>query len=208
MIDNKEKSLFIFDLDGVIFDSKRNMEVAWNETSKKFKLNISFARYFNEIGKPFLKILKSLGIEQNKKIYEHFKKISIREINKIKPYEGVIDQLKYLKKKKIKFSIVTSKDRARTTFLLKKHDIRPDSVHCPNNILRGKPFPDHLLYSIKKNKKKRGQACFVGDTKVDYQAAKKANILFIFAEYGYGSSDKLYKNKITNFKQIRRFINN
>jgi len=31
---------------------------------------------------------------------------------------------------------------------------------------------------------------------------------FIFAKYGYGENNKLYKYKISNFKQIRKFIEN
>ena len=201
-----KKKLIIFDLDGVIFDSRKNMELAINETSKKFKLKIKFSEYFKKIGMPFLNILKSLKIKPSIKIYKYFQKISLREINLIEPYEGVIDLLEFLKKKKIKFSIVTSKDLKRTNFFLKKFKIKPNSVHCPNNKLRGKPYPDHLLHSLKINKISNDNACYVGDTKIDYLAAKKAKIFFIFATYGYGKNSKLYKNKILRFRNIRKFI--
>ena len=75
-----------------------------------------------------------------------------------------------------------------------------------NKKLRGKPYPDHLLYSLKKNKIKTKNAYFVGDTKIDFLASKRAKIKFIFAKYGYGEDNKLYKYKISNFKQIRRYI--
>jgi phosphoglycolate phosphatase len=120
----------------------------------------------------------------------------------------VLDELKYLKKNKIKFSIVTSKDFRRTKYLLNKFEIKPFSIHCPNKKLRGKPYPDHLLYSLKKNKVKPKDACFVGDTNIDFMAAKNAKIKFIFAKYGYGIDNKLYKNKISNFKEIKKFIKN
>ena len=42
----KDKSLYLFDLDGVIIDSKKNMRVSWNLVNKKFGLNISFKKYF------------------------------------------------------------------------------------------------------------------------------------------------------------------
>ena len=44
-----KKSFLLLDLDGVIFDSKKNMESAWNKTSKKFELNIPFSLYFKNI---------------------------------------------------------------------------------------------------------------------------------------------------------------
>ena len=201
-----KKSFLLLDLDGVIFDSKKNMESSWNKTSKKFKLNIPFSLYFKNIGLPFLKILKSLGVKPNKKIYQFFKESSLKEIHLIKPYNNVLSLLNFLKKKKIKFSIVTSKDYKRSKFLLKKFNVEPCSIHCPNTKLRGKPYPDQLLHSLKKNKIKAKDACFVGDTKIDFLAAKRAKITFIFAKYGYGKNSSLYKHKISNFKQIKNFI--
>jgi len=206
MKDLSKKSFLIFDLDGVVFDSKKNMKFAWNTTSKKFHLNVSFAKYFDKIGMPFLKILNSLKIQPNKKIYKFFKEASLKKINLIKPYKNVLNEFRYLKKNKIKFAIVTSKDFKRSKFLLNKYKIQPSSIHCPTKKLRGKPYPDQLLHSLKKNKIKLENAWFVGDTKIDYLAARRAKINFIFAKYGYGSSDKLYKYKISNFKQIRKFI--
>ena len=198
--------LVIFDLDGVIFDSKKNMKLAWNKTSKKFNLNVKFEKYFEKIGMPFLNILKTLNIKPDKRIYRFFQKISFQEIDKINLYDGVTEQLKFLKEKRIKFSIVTSKDFKRSSFLLRKFKIKPNSIHCPNNILKGKPHPDHLLYCLKKNKINPNDAYYVGDTKIDYLAAKRANISFIFAGYGYGKNNKLYKNKISKFKYIKKFL--
>ena len=202
----KQKIFLIFDLDGVVFDSKKNMESAWNDTSIKFKLKVSFNSYFKKIGMPFLKILSSLGIEQNPKFFEYFKKASLKKINSIKPYNNVMKVFKFLDKKKIKFSIVTSKDFKRSKFLLKKFNIKPSSIHCPNSRLRGKPYPDQLLYSLKKNNFKAENTYFVGDTHVDFLAAKRAKINFIYAEYGYGKNNKLYQYKISNFKEIKKFL--
>ena len=202
-----KKKLLIFDLDGVIFDSKKNMELAWNETSKKYNLNILFPLYFKRIGMPFLEILKSLGVKPKNEIYQCFKDTSLKKIHVIKPYKYVIDQLKLLKKNNIKFSIVTSKDFKRTKFLLRKFNIQPNTIHCPNNRLRGKPYPDHLLNSLKKNKVKPKDACFFGDTEVDFLAAKKAKIDFIFAKYGYGKKNSNYNYQIDSFKQIKKIIN-
>lgn len=193
-------------MDGVIFDSKKNMNLAWSKTSKKFNLNTSFNQYFKKIGMPFSKILKSLKIKPNPKIYKYYKEASQKKINCIKPYKNVTKIFKYLEKKKIKFSIVTSKDYKRSKFLLKKFDLKPCSIHCPNKKLRGKPYPDHILFSLLKNKITAKDTCFVGDTKIDYMAAKSAKVTFIFAKYGYGKNLSIYKNKISRFEQILDFI--
>ena len=207
MKDLKKKKLLIFDLDGVIFDSKKNMEFAWNKTSKKFNLKIPFYLYFKKIGMPFLKILETLNVKPDNSIYKCFKKSSLKKINLIKPYQYSINELKLLKKNKINFSIVTSKDLKRTKYLLNKYKIKPSSIHCPNSKLRGKPFPDHLLASLKKNKVKANNAYYFGDMDVDFQSAKNAKIKFVFAKYGYGKTNKKYKSTISNFKEINKYIN-
>ena len=97
---NNKKKLLIFDLDGVIFNSKKNMEIAWNKTSEKFNLNINFSKYFSKIGMPFMEILKSLEVEPRKDIYKCFKDASLENINVIKPYKNVTKMLHKLKKTK------------------------------------------------------------------------------------------------------------
>ena len=53
------KPTFIFDLDGVLIDSKRNMQYSWIAVQKKFKIShIQFDDYFDKIGRPFYKILE------------------------------------------------------------------------------------------------------------------------------------------------------
>tara|TARA_B100001093_G_C26634010_1_gene930173 strand:- start:46 stop:669 length:624 start_codon:yes stop_codon:yes gene_type:complete len=198
--------LLIFDLDGVIFNSKKNMQSAWTETSKKFNLRISFSSYFKKIGMPFSKILTSLGVQPFDKIFEYYNKKSLEAFSLVKPYKHVLKELKYLEKNKIKFSIVTSKNLKRTKFFLKKFNIKPCSIHCPNKKLRGKPYPDHLLKSLERNKVKAQNAYYFGDTDVDFLAAKRAKINFVFVKYGYGKYKNAYKINITNFKEIKNFI--
>lgn len=201
-----KKKLLIFDLDGVLFDSKKNMRLSWDETSTKFNLKIPFSKYFSKIGMPFLEILKSLEIEPKIEIFRFYNCASIKHFAQIKPYKGVIKQLKLLNKNGIKFSIVTSKDSKRTKLLLKKYNIKPNSIHCPNKRLRGKPYPDHLLNSLLKNKVSSKEACFFGDTKIDYTAAKRAKICFIFVRYGYSKYERIFKNSISNFNEIIKCI--
>ena len=66
---------FIFDLDGVIIDSKANMVSSWNYTSKKFNLKIGFNKYEKYIGLPFKKILINLGIK--KRLHSDIEKITL-----------------------------------------------------------------------------------------------------------------------------------
>lgn len=202
----KKYKFIIFDLDGVIFDSRKNMKKSWLDVCKKHKINVSFKKYFEKIGVPFFKILKILGVEPDEKIFKTFQKSSLKNINLVRLYPGVQKEFQMLKKNKIKYSILTSKDLKRTKILLKKYNIIPETIHCPEKKFRGKPYPDQIFDCLKKNKIKKNDVCFVGDTYVDYLAAKKANIGFIFAKYGYGIDEIFYTNKVLKFNGIQKYI--
>ena len=203
----KKYNFFIFDLDGVIFDSKKNMSLSWEATKNKFGLKATFKSYFQNIGKPFDDIMKCINVQPSKDISNCYKNNSLKHIKKIKIYPNVIKILNILNKKKIKFSIVTSKDRERTLFLLNKFKIHPYSVHCPKKNILGKPNPDMLISAIKRSKIKNIKTCYVGDTYTDYKAAKNAKIDFVYASYGY-EFRKIPKStiNINNFKDLKLYI--
>ena len=57
------KDLVLFDLDGVIIDSRDNMELSWTAVRAETGVTVPFADYFGLIGRPFREILSMLGIE-------------------------------------------------------------------------------------------------------------------------------------------------
>ena len=58
---------FIFDLDGVLLDSRSNMKSAWSGVKKEMSINREFKEYEKYIGLPFQKILSKLKINLKKK---------------------------------------------------------------------------------------------------------------------------------------------
>jgi len=57
--------LVVFDLDGVLIDSRRNMLFSWKKVKKNFCLRQDFSEYRKYIGLPFDVILKKIGIHYN-----------------------------------------------------------------------------------------------------------------------------------------------
>jgi HAD superfamily hydrolase (TIGR01549 family) len=204
---NKNIKLILLDLDGVIIDSKKNMQMSWNKVRKVFKLKVPFNSYFKHIGLPFETILKRLLIKKNlNKISKTYQNESIRHFNKIKLYPGVAKTLKDLIKRKIKLGIVTSKDKDRTLKLIKKFKINIKLIVSPSKGLRGKPYPDQLLKAMKMLKTNSSNTIYVGDMLVDYRAAKNSGINFIHSKYGYGKKKILYKYSIKQFKDLSKII--
>ena len=200
------KKLILFDLDGVLFNTKINMERSWNDVKKEFGININFKFYFNKIGIPFNQILKKLRIERNKKKIELFyKKKSIFYNNLTKIYPNVKTTLNYLKKK-YKLGIVTSKDRFRTKKLIEQYKLKFSVVICPSKKIRGKPFPDPINKALNILKVNNCNTYYVGDTKYDYLAAKRSLVKFIYASYGYGNLKKGKLLKIKKFSDLKKYF--
>ena len=66
------KTAYIFDLDGVLIDSKHMMQQAWQICELEHKLTQSFDEYFKCIGMPFKDILQTIGIEDNHDAIKRF----------------------------------------------------------------------------------------------------------------------------------------
>jgi len=200
--------LIIFDLDGVLIDSKKNMSLAWSEVKKKHSLKNDFKEYFKFIGYPFGSILKKLGIKKNHTgIQATYSNASIIALNKIRLFKNIKEVLKKLKNNKIKMAILTSKDKNRTRTIVKKFDLPFSIIQCGEKGVKGKPYPFQINKIIKKFKFQRNEIAYVGDMKVDFLLTKKAKINFIFANYGYGK-DLNYKYKIETPKDLLKFLHN
>ena len=97
-----KKKLIIFDLDGVLINSLKNMELSLNQTNKKLGLNLNFSEYKQFIGLPFEKIMNKIGIKKQiniiKKYYIFY---SNKNLNKLTIKKKNIKDLKSLKKNNI-----------------------------------------------------------------------------------------------------------
>ena len=201
----KLKKIYLFDLDGVLIDSKKNMQLSWNELSLKNNINVPFSNYFSLIGLPFIQILKKLKIKQKyfKNIEYDFKVNSIKNLKYIKIHKGVLKTLKILKKKKKIVGILTSKEKIRTLKILSKFNIKVDLVLCPYRNLIGKPNPKQINDLAKKIRVSKEKIVYIGDMKVDKLTAKNAKVDYIHANYGYNKNVKS-KYLIKNIYDIVR----
>jgi len=194
----KKYKLILFDLDGVIIDSKKNMEISWSAVQVAFKIDIPFDKYFELIGRPFKDIMNMLGLSSLsndiKKVYDV---VSSCRIDLIKDYNEAIDLINKLRAKGIRVGVVTSKDEQRTLEIIRHLDILFDVIDCPDDSIRGKPNPDQLLRAILKCQIDPLETLYIGDMKTDYVSAKRAGMDYVHADWGFGdcNSDVLRASK-------------
>jgi phosphoglycolate phosphatase len=199
----RKKKIYLFDLDGVLINSKKNMQVSWEAVNRKYDLKVSFKDYFKLIGMPFYVILRKLKIKPTnyEKISKEYNLNSIKNIKYIKLQNGVIKTLNILKKNGKIIGILTSKEKIRTKKILKKLKIKLNLVLCPQRNLIGKPNPKQINELSKKRKVQKNQMVYIGDMNVDKLTAKNAKIDYIHAKYGYSKKIKS-KYSIKNIEDI------
>ena len=202
------KKVIIFDLDGVLVDSKTNMKTSWNAVQKKFNLqNIKFCDYFSKIGQPFFEILKQLNIKNNyNQIKFCYDQTSIKNLNTIEYFPRTIETLEKLKLKGYDICIATSKDKIRTRLILNDILYLFTMIQCPEKNLKGKPHPDQINNIIKKLKVNPNDCIYIGDTKIDYLTSINSNIDFLFAEWGYSKLEKIYAVSLKKIEDILDII--
>jgi HAD superfamily hydrolase (TIGR01549 family) len=183
----RDKRLALFDLDGVLLDSKENMRLSWDQVRKQLGVTVEFSSYFSRIGRPFKNIMDQLGLSEQAKEIESVYRISSMENLKLAQfYPGALEMLSNISASEVKIGIVTSKDKLRTDAILAMLPITFASVRTPNPAIRGKPAPDQLLAAMAEVGVDPADTLYIGDMAADHEAAVRARVDYIHAEWGYG----------------------
>lgn len=104
-----------------------------------------------------------------------------------KPYDGVFPLLDQCKAEGKKLGICTNKPGFLAKPLLEALKLAPyfETILGSDNVKNKKPHGDHILDTIKAVGGVPSNALMLGDSEVDYYAAKNANIPIILISHGY-----------------------
>ena len=199
----------VFDLDGTLVDTKYDMLDAGNLVfeSQGWKAKLKgFSGLQTAIqgGRAILRYgLKEEGISFTEKSLKDYYQLYLHNYDKVldnksRNYVGVVDTLSKLQPMGVKLGLCTNKPEKHARELLKRLglvDFFKNSFIGSDTIGIAKPNPMPLLEAIYRLDKKPEDVFFVGDTNTDAEAAKNANVDFIFCEYGHGSIYKLAKGE-------------
>ena len=179
--------LALFDLDGVLIDSRANMAAAWRAVQHECGIEVPFEFYFAQIGLPFADILRRLGLnEEAGKAEAVYARASIEHFHLIRCYPGIVEALAALRLGGLALGIVTSKDARRTALAIERIGATFDVVQSPAPGLRGKPAPDQLLVAAAELDVTTQRAIYIGDMPVDALTARRAGMAYAHADWGYG----------------------
>ena len=197
------KKLLLFDLDGVLLDSRLNMSKAWEAVQSQLNIQVSFERYFAQIGRPFGDIMKSLGLRDHAHEAERvFRVASMKNLHLLEFFPGVESSLVEAHTSGFQLGVVTSKDKMRTDAILALLPVEFVTVRTPEPGYRGKPAPDHLLAACAEANRDPCETLYVGDMFFDYSAAFRAGIDYVHVRWGYGDRPADCSRTVNSMREL------
>ncbi|HVV54305.1 MAG TPA: HAD family hydrolase [Mucilaginibacter sp.] len=208
---NKFDSI-IFDLDGTLWDSTRNVAVAWEEARKQVDYvteNITVERVRSVTGMAYDLIFELLLPDLDVQRRNEFKAICAKsEIDTLEArggdlYPELAGTIRYLADQYRLFIVSNCQSGYIETFL----------DHCPV----AEYFAGHQCYGTKGQPKAENirdiindhqlkTPVYVGDTTGDRDSAAKAGVPFIYASYGFGRVDEGMIATIGEFGELKALL--
>ncbi|MDD2478950.1 MAG: HAD-IIIA family hydrolase [Victivallaceae bacterium] len=203
-------NVVIFDLDGTLIDSRKDLTTAINLTRNYYKLPpLELATVCDFVGNGVRKLMeRSLAktginiddaLPHMKKFYEeHF-------IDETVLYPGVVDGLRKLNASGLKLAVITNKPSQAAKLLLNKLEVDKyfDEIMGDGCGYPLKPAPDALLYFVDKWQADPKKSWMVGDHYTDLEAGNLAGLACCWASYGFGDTrDLKYNLKVESFSEF------
>lgn len=186
----------IFDLDGTLADTLESIGTATNKVLENCglpKQPMESYKYFAGDGADTLirRALTAAGDEDNRwfeKAYAEYKVVFQKDCTyKVKPYEGIIEMLREVKKQGIKLAVVSNKPHARTQEVVEKlfgNDIF-DVVIGQREGIAKKPDPVGALEAAGKLGLLPEECMYIGDTNVDMETGHRAGMFTVGVLWGF-----------------------
>jgi len=209
----------LFDLDGTIVDTARDLMTAHNHVMKKFGHNEKKLEDIKTLAGKVAWVMmqrafkKEINDEKIKKemtneFIDYYSKNIYKESM---PVEGIFDFLKWAKSKNIAMAVCTNKQERLAIDLLKKiklFDYFEYIAGC-DTFDFNKPDPRHLTNVVEIINGDLKKTIMVGDSEVDANSAHSANLPFILVEDGYTekkTSEIKHDVLIKNFNNFNKII--
>ncbi|MCA3554583.1 HAD family hydrolase [Aestuariivirga sp.] len=200
MIEARQQTSFLFDLDGTLVDSVYDHVLAWHEALQEEGVEVSVWRLHRKIGMSgglFTKALaRETGREFGPEMLERLRQLHLKHYNarshRTRPLPGAKELLAHLTDNDIPWAIATSGRIETAGPVLKILGVDPARhVVITRDLVRyAKPDPDLFLAAAGKLGCGIETACVVGDAIWDMLAARRARALGIgLLTGGYGMEE-------------------
>jgi phosphoglycolate phosphatase len=187
----------IFDFDYTLADSSKGVKECINYALKKLELPPVSDEILNQtIGLSLQDTFEYLSNEKDIKRGSEFARLFVEKADLVMAdltyiFENVASLLKKLKEDNIKLGIVSTKFRYRIESILYREKMLNlfSVIIGGEDVVRNKPDPEGLRTAIKKLDVSPLKSVYIGDSIVDAETAKRANIPFIAVLTGVTSKE-------------------
>jgi phosphoglycolate phosphatase len=187
--------LVVFDLDGTLIDSRRDIAESANATLVECGARPLPEEQIGRMvgdGAPVLvaRAFAAAGVSAPADALERFLDIyNGRLMNYTRPYEGIPQVLEQLERRAT-LAVLTNKPRAATDLLLAglglARHFGPERVVGGDGPLRRKPDPEGLRHLMASTGVSPVETVLVGDSVIDWRTARAAATHVCLARYGFG----------------------
>ncbi|NBX92881.1 MAG: HAD family hydrolase [Proteobacteria bacterium] len=190
--------LLIFDLDGTLLDTRKDIAKAVNKALKIHSLpEVSLQDVTRGIGTGVRGLINSVAKTASESLQqmlvEEYKKIFLEQKDEsTEVFSGVVETLASINKTKV---ILTNKSDLFTEPTLKRFHLEPyfDSWFSRESFVQGKPSPVPCIEICKKYGVRPEQAVMIGDTPIDLKAGQSAGVRTAAVLYGYTLAEQLIR---------------
>lgn len=201
----------IFDLDGTLWDASASCAMAWNKALenkgvKDFVITQQLAHSFagklmDDIFSQYFTFLPPERYNDMAAAYAEQEKLHMKNFGG-KLYPGVKSQLELLSEKYPLF-IVSNCLTGYIENFLDQHRLGNLFADYECIGVTGRPKAENIEMIISRNELR--SAVYIGDTIGDFEAAKKNQLPFIYAEYGFGDVIDA-PHVINNFTELEEVL--
>ena len=150
----------LFDMDGVLYDSMPHHAIAWQESMKRFGIDMTEADAYATEGARGIDTIRQIATRQGKEVsleeaqrmYDEKSRI-FHEMPDAPIFNGVFDMMEKIKRAGMTVNVVTgSGQRPLIRRLLNDFGRYLDENHITTayDVKRGKPYPDPYLMGLQK----------------------------------------------------------
>ena len=193
------KKTVIFDLDGTLLDSIEDIASSMNKVLESLQLPIhKIEDYKHFVGGGVDILVDNTLSNQSKEIKDEvIKRFKIEYDGKLHsktlPYDGIYELLDELKKLDINLAVLSNKPHEFTVsyvnHFFKNYNFK--EIHGQKKDVPKKPDPKAALDIVKCLDSSCENTYFIGDTKIDMQTAKSANMTAIGVLWGFRDEKEL-----------------